>query len=86
MKPEHIILRTKNAGDILIYRSYLLIYEAIDKLVSAKRRLFSSIDDKGAKQLFKDIEEQTFGDWYCSTPVFDITVHNGRIPVIEARD
>ena len=83
MKPENIILRTKNAGDILIYRSYLLIYEAIDKLVSAKRKLFSSIDDNGAKQLFNDIESQTFGNWGGYTPIRQGDPAYGRLPIVE---
>ena len=86
MKPEYLILRTKNAGDILIYKSYLLIYEAIDKLVTAKRKVFTGIDDAGAKQLFNDIEDQTFSDWYSCTTVLPGDPAYGRIPVIEARD
>lgn len=85
MKPEYIILRTKNAGDIFIDRSYTLIYEAIDKLVSAKRKVFTDIDDNKAEQLFNDIEFQTFGNWYaCASirqgdPIYD------RLPLIEVK-
>ena len=86
MKPEYLILRTKNAGDIVINRSYTLIYEAIDKLVSAKRKVFLGIDDDKAKQLFNDIESQTFGDWGGYTPIKQGDPAYGRIPVIEARD
>ena len=86
MKPEHIILRTKNVGDIVIDRSYALIYEAIDKLVSAKRKIFTGIDNDGAKQLFNDLESQTFGNWCSCTPIKSGDPVYGRIPVIEARD
>ncbi len=86
MKPEYIILRTKNVGDILIHKSYTLIYEAIDKLVTAKRKVFTGIDDEQAKQLFTDIEDQTFNDWCSCTVVVPGDLVYGRVPVIEARD
>ena len=85
MKPEYLILRTKNAGDIVINRSYTLIYEAIDKLVSAKRKIFTGIDDNGAKQLFEDIEDQTFGDWDSCTMVMPGDPAYDRLPVIEVK-
>ena len=86
MKPEYIILRTKNAGDILIHKSYTLIYEAIDKLVSTKRKIFLGIDDDKAKQLFTDIESKTFGDWCSCTPFPSGDSVYNRIPTIEVRD
>lgn len=86
MKPEHIILRTKNVGDIVINRSHTLIYEAIDKLVSAKRKIFTGIDDNKAGVLFRDIEFQIFGEWssYAAGPSGD-PIYD-RLPMVEARD
>ena len=86
MKSKDIILRTKNTGDIVIDRSYTLIYEAIDKLISAKRKVFTDIDDNKAEQLFNDLEFHTFGEWpsYAAgpsgAPIYD------RLSVIEVID
>ena len=73
-------------GDIVINRSYTLIYEAIDKLVSPKRKIFIGIDDDKAKQLFNDIEHQTFGDWGGYTPIKQGDPAYDRIPVVETKD
>ena len=86
MRPEYIILRTKNVGDIMIDKSYLSIYEAIDRLVTAKRKLFMGMNNDDADQLFNDIEHQTFGDWYSSTPLDPDDPAYDRRPVIEVRD
>ena len=86
MKPENIILRTKNAGDIVIDKSYISIYGSIDRLVTAKRKLFTGIVDEQAKRLFHDIEERTFGYWYSSTSVKPGDPAYSRIPVVETRD
>ena len=86
MKPEYIILRTKNVEDIVIDKSYKSIYEAIDKLVSAKRKLFTGIDDNKAEVLFRDIEFLILGEWQSyaagrtGDPIYD------RLPVVETRD